>query len=444
LSASATVEELSRPKADVRILVFAYACDPEHGSEPGVGWIWSRMLAHLGETWVVTRANNRAPIEHALATAPDGERLRERLHFVYVDLPRWARLWKRGQRGVRLYYLLWQLAAVRCARRLGSQRFDLVWHLTFANAWLGSLAPLVGGPFVYGPIGGGVAMPWRLLRGAGFGATLSELARGAARLLGRYMNPASRLAWRRAAVILVQNGETARWLPRRHRPKAVLFCNAVIDEVAEPAVSPTPDRHRALFAGRLIYWKGAELAIHALVGAPGWDLVIHGDGPENRKLRRVAAELGIGDRVTFAGNVDREVLLERMRKEFDVFLFPSLHDDCGWVVAEALSAGLPVICVNRGGPPLLAGPAGIAVECSDQRTIVHDLAQALRTARFPEPEVIAARARELTYAHQLERLRELLVVRLQVPTVGGEDEPAAAWSSGVNLVPSSKTQQEVE
>jgi glycosyltransferase involved in cell wall biosynthesis len=168
----------------------------------------------------------------------------------------------------------------------------------------------------------------------------------------------------------------------------------------------------ALFAGRLIYWKGAELALHALARAPRWDLVIHGDGPENRKLRRVAAELGIEDRVTFAGNVNREVLLERMRTEFDVFLFPSLHDDCGWVVAEAVSAGLPVICVDRGGPPLLAGAAAITVECSDRETMIRQLALGLRTARFPEPEVIAGRARELTPRYQIERLREVVAARL--------------------------------
>jgi glycosyltransferase involved in cell wall biosynthesis len=388
----------------VRILAFAYACDPEHGSEPGAGWAWSRMLAHVGETWVVTRANNRAPIERALPSTPE----RERLHFVYVDLPRWARTWKRGQRGVRLYYLLWQLAAVRCARRLGGRRFDLVWHLTFANAWLGSLAPLVGGPFVDGPVGGGIAMPWRLLKGAGVRATLSELAREGARLTGRYLSPASRLAWRRAEVILVQNRETAEWLPRRHRSKAVLFSNAVVDDVAERAISRPRDRCLALFAGRLLYWKGAELAVRAIARAPRWDLVIHGDGPENRKLRRVAAELGIEDRVTFAGTVDRETLLDRMRTDFDVLLFPSLHDDCPWVVAEALSAGLPVICVNRGGPPLLAGAAGIAVDCSNRETVIRQLALGLRTACFPEPQVIARRARELTRAHKIERLRQLV------------------------------------
>jgi glycosyltransferase involved in cell wall biosynthesis len=37
-------------------------------------------------------------------------------------------------------------------------------------------------------------------------------------------------------------------------------------------------------------------------------------------------------------------------------LFPSLHDQAGWVVAEASSAGCPVVCLPLGGPPILAGP----------------------------------------------------------------------------------------
>jgi NAD(P)-dependent dehydrogenase (short-subunit alcohol dehydrogenase family) len=118
----------------VKLLAFAYACEPAEGSEPGAGWMWARMLARYGDTWVITRANNREVIESAIDEIPE----RGRLHFVYVDLPAWARSWKRGSRGLRPYYLLWQLAALRVARRLHRTiGFDLVWHLTLANAWPG-------------------------------------------------------------------------------------------------------------------------------------------------------------------------------------------------------------------------------------------------------------------------------------------------------------------
>src|SRR6266496_1714770 len=142
-------DQLMRP----RILVVAYACEPGAGSESGAGWVWPRMLARIADVWVVTRENNQRAIEAALPEVPE----REHLRFVYVDLPERLRFWKRGHRRARLYYLIWQAMMVREARRIDSEvGFDAVWHLTMSTVWLGSLAPLLRKPFVFGPVGGGV------------------------------------------------------------------------------------------------------------------------------------------------------------------------------------------------------------------------------------------------------------------------------------------------
>jgi NAD(P)-dependent dehydrogenase (short-subunit alcohol dehydrogenase family) len=64
-------------RASLRILAFAYACEPGQGSEPGAGWAWSRMLARLGETWVITRRDYQAASEvlaEALPRPPDAAR----------------------------------------------------------------------------------------------------------------------------------------------------------------------------------------------------------------------------------------------------------------------------------------------------------------------------------------------------------------------------------
>ena len=50
-------------RAPLRILAFAYACEPGQSPEPGAGWAWSRMLARLGETWVITRLDYQAASE---------------------------------------------------------------------------------------------------------------------------------------------------------------------------------------------------------------------------------------------------------------------------------------------------------------------------------------------------------------------------------------------
>jgi glycosyltransferase involved in cell wall biosynthesis len=335
----------------VRIVAFAYACEPESGSEPGAGWMWARMLARLGETWVVTRENNRPAIDAALPMIAETNRL----HFEYVDLPAWARFWKRGRRGVHAYYLLWQVAALRRARALdATQSFDLAWHLTFANAWFGSAAALLGTRFVYGPVGGGVKTPLKLFPALGARGSLQELLRIAVRGAARYGNPLARLAWRHADLILVQNPETRDWLPRRHRGKAEVFPNIVLEASNRPPTPRDAEGNVALFAARLLPWKGTSLALQVIARLPGWRLIVVGSGPDAARMRELASRLDVTGRIEFLGEVPRARLLELMSATADVLLFPSMHEDAGWVVAEAGSVGLPVVALDRGGPPLLA------------------------------------------------------------------------------------------
>ena len=360
----------------MRVLVFAYACEPDKGSEPGAGWVWSRMLARMGEVWVITRESNREVIQAALDGIPE----KPDMHFEYVDLPARARFWKRGGRGARVYYLLWQVAALRRGRRISrSISFDLIWHLTWANAWLGGLAPLLPGRFVYGPVGGGVGMDWRFVTVLGVRGAFFEAARAIVRAAARFLNPLARLPWRRADLILVQNPETRAWLPSRHRKKALIFPHIVLDERAASWMGSrreTPSRN-ALFVGRLLPWKGVALALRVLVLMPDWKLTICGEGYDEDRLRRLAAHLEVADRVAFIGWVEPERVRHIMREESDVFLFPSLHDEGGWVIAEALAARLPVVCLDRGGPPTIGGTGVVPKRVSNT---VKDLAQAVLTA----------------------------------------------------------------
>jgi glycosyltransferase involved in cell wall biosynthesis len=388
----------------VRILAFAYACEPGRGSEPAAGWRWAQMLAQLGETWVITRANNRAAIETELRTRPV-----RNLRFVYVDLPPSLRRWKRGQRGVRLYYVLWQRAALREARRLSlRQPFDLAWHLTLANGWIGSAACFLDMPFVYGPVGGGVGPPWRLASSLGAKGAVYELLRAAARVSGRYFNPLARASWRRASLILVQNEETRRWLPCRHQSKAEVFPNVILERL--PSAPSHAISRVMLFAGRLLPLKGVALAIRALEGLPGWRLIVCGDGPDAGRLRQLASDRGLEDRVEFRGWVERTEVLRTMREEASVFVFPSLHDEAGWVVAEAMASGLPVVCLDVGGPPTLAGRR-TAVAPASSKVTAERIARGVLVANEANPESIRESASECLFGKRLDRLERLLQTR---------------------------------
>ena len=74
-----------------RILLSAYACEPDRGSEPGVGWSWAVELSRLGhQVWVLTRTDNRTAIERKPGL---------NLNFIYYDLPRWMQFCRTGAAG---------------------------------------------------------------------------------------------------------------------------------------------------------------------------------------------------------------------------------------------------------------------------------------------------------------------------------------------------------
>ncbi len=96
-----------------------------------------------------------------------------------------------------------------------------------------------------------------------------------------------------------------------------------------------------LMAGRLVAYKGYELAVQAF-NASGKPLVIIGDGPLLKKLKAMAKS-----NVIFLGRVSDETLAEYMN-HCRAFLLPG-KEDFGIVMAEAQSAGKPVIALKAGG-----------------------------------------------------------------------------------------------
>ena len=380
----------------------------------------------------VRHGSSRVPTTVQRSRASSGQDLYAIVHFVYVDLPPSLRRWKRGQRGVRLYYLLWQRAALREARRISlRQPFDLAWHLTLANGWIGSAACLLNMPFVYGPVGGGVSPPWRLASSLGAKGTFYELLRAAARVSGRYFNPLARASWRRASLILVQNEETRRWLPRRHQSKVEVFPNVILERLPSETSHAIP--RVMLFAGRLLPLKGVSLAIRALDRLPGWRLIVCGDGPDASRLRLLARDRRLEDRVEFRGWVERAEVLRTMREEASVFVFPSLHDEAGWVVAEAMASGLPVVCLDLGGPPTLAGRR-MAVAPAGSKVTAERIAQRVLEATETNPESIRERASECLFVKRLDRLESLLRTRGLLAAFHSREAPSQTASANGRAV----------
>jgi glycosyltransferase involved in cell wall biosynthesis len=361
------------------ILLSAYACEPNQGSEPGIGWHWAVELARAGhEVWVLTRANNREAIESALDEQP----LRN-LHFMYYDLPAWARWWKRGSRGVRLYYLLWQWGAYRAVRHFYREmQFDIVHHITFGVFRHPSFMAFLRAPFIFGPVGGGETAPLQLRKTFPLRGYLLDWTRDLANWV-THIDPLMTAVYRRSAVILCKTQETLQRIPARYHFKCVVQPEVGIDVSALASHHSTrhDDGHfRVLYVGRLVYWKGLHLGLMAfakLRETHAAQLTVIGSGPDENWLRDLAQRLGISDSVTWIAWMEHQAVLKTYPR-YDAFLFPSLHDSSGNSVLEALSNGLPVVCLDLGGPAALVDPScGFRVLPAEPELVVTRLAHAL-------------------------------------------------------------------
>lgn len=77
-------------------------------------------------------------------------------------------------------------------------------------------------------------------------------------------------------------------------------------------------------------------------------LILVGDGPRERELRHKARQLGVEQRVHFAGAVDEKTKYELLEIS-DVYASTSEHEGFGLVFLEAMASGLPIVCYGRGG-----------------------------------------------------------------------------------------------
>ncbi len=121
------------------------------------------------------------------------------------------------------------------------------------------------------------------------------------------------------------------------------------------------DAPLALVVSRLAVEKNVELAIDALAYAPDLRLAIVGEGPHRAALEDRARRLGVAGRVRFTGTLPRERLPE-VYASVDAFVFPSITDTQGLVLAEALAAGLPVVAAaSDASRDVLAGAGRLVV-----------------------------------------------------------------------------------
>jgi len=366
----------------MRVLLSAYACRPNAGSEPGVGWNWATHLAARGiDVHVLVAKRNQEPVEAGLRLSPIPN-----LHFTFVPVAyEWAK------RNEAVHYALWQVAALKAARKLSTKfQFHLAHHVTYASVHVPSQLWRLGVPVVFGPVGGGQTAPPAMLNY--FGPQKSKEQLRSSLTAALRFSPFHRHWLTKMSCILAANTDTLNLVRGLGCKNASLMCDTAI-----PATYfADGPRHfeaqsgplKLLWVGRMLTRKALPLALDALQSVhKNATLTIAGDGLPPETVHQMIRNRNLQNRVFWKGSRLTFQELRTAYAEHDAMLFTSLRDSFGSQVLEAMAMGLPVITLDlHGARDHVPAAASIKVSVGAPAETVRRLADAIEEyASFSSP-----------------------------------------------------------
>jgi glycosyltransferase involved in cell wall biosynthesis len=368
----------------MKILIIAYACEPDSISESFLAYETICGVAEKlgGEVHVLTRANNLIACRNDKRAADlgikwhgyDGGKL---LLWMKKRVPLFS---------IQFYALYWQFRAAVKARKLSEkENFDLV-HGASMMSLHNFAAGLVGLPALIGPIGGAQEVPSSC---RSYGDPIQEILRRLSIHLTPLL-PGWRRAFKSVRKIYCANTETESLFVKQGIPSDRLVIRqpgypgiTATDEctVAETLADikiPTEQKLSIFWGGRLVRCKGLELLLDAVASArrSQLDVVLHvtGDGPDRKRFERTANRLGISDCVYFHGWLPLDEMKE-LRKSCGMLAFTSLRETTGLALIEMLLSGQPVAVLNCGGPRAIID--GLACFSIQPESAINDLLNAM-------------------------------------------------------------------
>lgn len=365
--------------------MLAYACDPAGGGEHWLGWGWAETAARFCGVTLFTPSKSRAAIESAIQNTG--------ISAQFIDLPPWLRWTSEhlGTAGSWWRKIAWAKKAAAVVRSQ-IESFDIVHQTTFHTFRVPFYAASLGRPSVWGPMAGGEKTP------PGFDEFLGPSADSERK---RTRQNLRWLKWGRVqkslrdvSCIFASNQTTRDFLPDFARKKTIIVSPNTLRPEDSPRLrehSTTAGRLKLIYAGNCVDTRSIPLVLRAMESVTGVELVVAGGGPALDGWRVEADRLRVADRVAFAGRIPREQLV-RLYADSDALVFPALRDSGGSALLEAMSIGLPVICLDWAGPgEMVDVTSGIKVAVNSPEQTIHELNTAFIRLR-DQPGIAASLA----------------------------------------------------
>lgn len=364
----------------LKIFVSSYACEPNLGSEIGVGWHWVLVMNKYFELWVLTRKSNQQHIEEWMKQNPQ----EHEIHWLYYDTPYWMRFWKKGLRGVRMYYLLWQQMSDSIVRKTMERENIEIFHLlTYGNA-LWRISPSGQKKFfVWGPTGGVDSIPEEYCQHY---SKLWQRTEWKRRMMVKALpyNPTFKKQCKNANLILCKSYSIYDNIPEKYRHKAVLFTDVAVEPQAVERFFPHTYKDgitRFIMVGRLEAWRGFDLAIEAMAIAVKENSKLHldilGKGTEKEQILQHIKQNDMEQHVTMCGQVTMDEYYQKMA-DCDCVLNPCLKEGAVTTAFDSMSFSKPLVCVDTGGyTRYFDNDCAIVIPREGREEVIRNLANAI-------------------------------------------------------------------
>ena len=369
----------------LKILINAYACSPNMGSEPGMAWNWVSNLAKYCEVHIITEGEFQEKIEDVVPKLEQGKNM----HFYYNPVSDEIRkmCWNQGDWRFYKYYRQWQWKTYLMAKGIcEKERIDVLHQLNMIGfrepGYLWKLSKENGVPFVWGPIGGLKQFPTAYLKEAGLKMQLFMRLKNFLNIWQLKHEKRVDEALKTAKLLISSIPDSYRALKKYKGLESIVIpeTGCFLSEDISTSRFDTEEFH-IMWVGKFDFRKQLPLALQAVALAknPKLKLDVYGSGSVGQveMAKRMGEELGISQQVIWYGNQKNDVVMEAMRKA-QLFFFTSVNEDTSTVVLEAVSNRLPVVCFDACGmSAVIDASVGRKIALSHPSQSAHDFARIL-------------------------------------------------------------------
>ncbi len=354
----------------MKIILSAFYCHPNKGSEQAVGWNWLVELSKKNEVFCLFYAgeNQKESVQKAIELLPQ----KNKIHLYPVDF---SHIIDRTTY-FRIKYELWQIKAFFEAKKIISETsIDLIHQVTIAAWWFTGYYWKFNIPLVLGPLLGGQVCPKEALSFLSLKYRIYEVVRSILLFLSTKLSVNSIISMKKAKLVIVGNNETFKLVSkiRINRP-TILFSTAGANLEGEKNTETIQNNElKFLWVGLLIHRKNFGFLLKCLEKLPpniNWKLIVIGGGSLLNYWKKITNLSPVNNKIEFHGNIDFSNVTDYY-KVADIFLFPSLREGSPSVILEAMAYQLPVIAFNINGADIMINEGcGILIPIENKKQMV--------------------------------------------------------------------------